>query len=78
LGSPRYGIGEGEYFVASDASPFIEYTSNAVYLEDGEMAIIRLHKSVRNIKDDSLVDPYIQELQMNLEQIEKGALIILC
>jgi glucosamine--fructose-6-phosphate aminotransferase (isomerizing) len=75
LGSPlAIGIGEGEYFIASDASPFIEYTSNAVYLEDGEMAIIRLHKSmkVRNIKDDSLVDPYIQELQMNLEQIEKG------
>mgnify|MGYP003641744889 FL=1 len=75
LGSPlAIGIGEEEYFVASDASPFIEYTSNAVYLEDGEMAIIRLHKSmkVRNIKDDSLVDPYIQELQMNLEQIEKG------
>jgi glucosamine--fructose-6-phosphate aminotransferase (isomerizing) len=75
LGSPlAIGIGEGEYFIASDASPFIEYTSNAVYLEDGEMAIIRLHKTmkVRNIKDDSLVDPYIQELQMNLEQIEKG------
>jgi glucosamine--fructose-6-phosphate aminotransferase (isomerizing) len=75
LGSPlAIGIGEGEYFVASDASPFIEYTSNAVYLEDGEMAIIRLHKDikVRKIKDDSLVDPYIQELQMNLEQIEKG------
>jgi glucosamine--fructose-6-phosphate aminotransferase (isomerizing) len=75
LGSPlAIGIGEGEYFIASDASPFIEYTSNAVYLEDGEMAIIRLHKTmkVRKIKDDSLVDPYIQELQMNLEQIEKG------
>ena len=75
LGSPlAIGIGEGEYFVASDASPFIEYTSNAVYLEDGEMANIRLHKpmKVRKIKDDSLVDPYIQELQMNLEQIEKG------
>ena len=75
LGSPlAIGIGEGEYFIASDASPFIEYTSNAVYLEDGEMAIIRLHKAikVRKIKDDSLVDPYIQELQMNLEQIEKG------
>jgi hypothetical protein len=44
-----------------------------VYLEDGEMAIIRLHKSmkVRNIKDDSLVDPYIQELQMNLEHRKK-------
>jgi glucosamine--fructose-6-phosphate aminotransferase (isomerizing) len=75
LGSPlAIGIGEGEYFIASDASPFIEYTSNAVYLEDGEMANIRLHRSmkVRKIKDDSIVDPYIQELQMNLEQIEKG------
>jgi glucosamine--fructose-6-phosphate aminotransferase (isomerizing) len=75
LGSPlAIGIGEGEFFIASDASPFIEYTSNAVYLEDGEMANIRLHKTmkVRKIKDDSLVDPYIQELQMNLEQIEKG------
>ena len=68
------GVGEGEYFIASDASPFIEYTSNAVYLEDGEMAIIRLHKDmkIRKIKDDTFVDPYIQELQMNLEQIEKG------
>lgn len=75
LGSPlAIGIGEGEYFIASDASPFIEYTSNAIYLEDGEMANIRLHKpmKVRKIKDDSIVDPYIQELQMNLEQIEKG------
>ncbi|WP_438966984.1 glutamine--fructose-6-phosphate transaminase (isomerizing) [Flavobacterium sp.] len=75
LGSPlALGIGENEYFIASDASPFIEYTSNAIYLEDEEMAIVRLHKpiKVRKIKDDSLVDPYIQELQMNLEQIEKG------
>ncbi len=75
LGSPlAIGIGEGEYFIASDASPFIEYTSNAIYLEDGEMANIWLHKpiKIRKIQDDSLVDPYIQELQMNLEQIEKG------
>ncbi len=75
LGSPlAIGVGEGEYFIASDASPFIEYTSNAVYLEDGEMAIVRLHKAmkVRKIQDDTFVDPYIQELQMNLEQIEKG------
>jgi glucosamine--fructose-6-phosphate aminotransferase (isomerizing) len=75
LGSPlAIGVGEGEYFVASDASPFIEFTSNAIYLEDGEMANIRLHKpmKVRKIKDDSLVNPTIQELQMNLEQIEKG------
>ncbi|SHE79907.1 glucosamine--fructose-6-phosphate aminotransferase (isomerizing) [Flavobacterium fontis] len=75
LGSPlAIGVGESEYFIASDASPFIEYTSNAIYLEDEEMAIVRLHKplKIRKIKDDSLVDPYVQELQMNLEQIEKG------
>jgi glutamine---fructose-6-phosphate transaminase (isomerizing) len=75
LGSPlAIGVGENEYFIASDASPFIEYTSNAIYLEDEEMAIVSLHKplKIRKIKDDSLVDPYIQELQMNLEQIEKG------
>ena len=75
LGSPlAIGVGENEYFIASDASPFIEYTSNAIYLEDEEMAIVRLHKplKIRKIKDDTLVDPYIQELQMNLEQIEKG------
>ena len=75
LGSPlAIGIGEDEFFIASDASPFIEYTSNAIYLEDEEMAIVRKTKSikVRKIKDDSLVDHYVQELQMNLEQIEKG------
>ena len=75
LGSPlAIGVGKDEFFIASDASPFIEYTSNAIYLEDEEMAIIRLDKAlkIRKIKDDSLVDPYIQELQMNLEQIEKN------
>lgn len=75
LGSPlAIGVGEGEFFIASDASPFIEYTSNAIYLEDEEMAIVSIKKplKIRKIKDDSLVDPYIQELQMNLEQIEKG------
>jgi glucosamine--fructose-6-phosphate aminotransferase (isomerizing) len=75
LGSPlAIGVGADEFFIASDASPFIEYTSNAIYLEDEEMAIVRLHKplKIRKIKDDSLVDPYVQELQMNLEQIEKG------
>ncbi len=75
LGSPlAIGVGKGEFFVASDASPFIEYTSNAIYLEDEEMAVIRMDKpmKIRKIKDDSLVDPYIQELQMNLEQIEKN------
>ncbi|WP_028870770.1 glutamine--fructose-6-phosphate transaminase (isomerizing) [Psychroserpens burtonensis] len=75
LGSPlAIGVGKDEFFIASDASPFIEYTKNAIYLEDEEMAIVRRHKGVkiRKIKDDSLVAPYIQELQLNLEQIEKG------
>lgn len=75
LGSPlAIGIGEDEFFIASDASPFLEYTKDAIYLQDEEMAIIRKHKDikVRKIKDDTLVDPYVQKLKMNLEQIEKG------
>lgn len=75
LGSPlAIGIGENEFFIASDASPFIEFTNNAVYLEDEEMAIIRVGKEIklRKIKDDAIAYPMVQELQMNLEEIEKG------
>ncbi len=75
LGSPlAIGIGKDEYFIASDASPFIEYTNNVIYLEDGEVAVVRKEKGikVRKIEDDTMVDPYVQELQLNLEQIEKG------
>ncbi len=75
LGSPlAIGVGENEFFIASDASPFIEFTNNAVYLEDEEMAIVRLGKEIklRKIKDDAIAYPNILELQMNLEEIEKG------
>jgi len=76
LGSPlAIGIGEDEFFIASDATPFIEFTNNALYLEDGEMAIVRLGREVRvrKIQDDVHVhNPEIQELELNLEQIEKG------
>ncbi|MGX1928377.1 glutamine--fructose-6-phosphate transaminase (isomerizing) [Flagellimonas sp. 2504JD4-2] len=75
LGSPlAIGIGENEYFIASDASPFIEFTNNAVYLEDEEMAIVRIGKEIklRKIKDDAIAYPNILELQLNLEEIEKG------
>ena len=75
LGSPlAIGIGENEFFIASDASPFIEFTNNAVYLADEEMAIVRLGKEIklRKIKDDAIAYPNILELQMNLEEIEKG------
>jgi len=76
MGSPlAIGVGEDdkEFFIASDASPFIEYTNTAIYLEDEEIAVIRKGKKIkiRKISDDSIVDPYIQELQLNLEQIEK-------
>jgi len=77
LGSPiAIGIGKNneEFFIASDASPFIEFTKNAVYLEDEEMAIIKLGRDirVRKIMDDSRIKTSIQELQLSLEQIEKG------
>ena len=75
LGSPlAIGVGENEFFIASDASPFIEFTNNAIYLEDEEMAIIRLGKEIklRKIKNDAVAYPNILELQMNLEEIEKG------
>ncbi|MBM1104870.1 glutamine--fructose-6-phosphate transaminase (isomerizing) [Aurantibacter crassamenti] len=75
LGSPlAIGIGDNEFFIASDASPFIEFTNNAIYLEDEEMAIIRLGKEIklRKIKNDAVAYPNILELQMNIEEIEKG------
>lgn len=75
LGSPlAIGVGDKEFFIASDASPFIEFTNNAVYLEDEEMAIVRLGKEIklRKIKDDAIAYPNILELQLNLEEIEKG------
>ncbi|WP_442264668.1 glutamine--fructose-6-phosphate transaminase (isomerizing) [Tenacibaculum sp. ZS6-P6] len=77
LGSPiAIGVGENneEFFVASDASPFIEFTKDAVYLEDGELAIIKKGRGirVRKIDNDKPVDPKIQELKLNLDQIEKG------
>ncbi|WP_413533377.1 glutamine--fructose-6-phosphate transaminase (isomerizing) [Empedobacter brevis] len=75
LGSPlAIGIGENEFFVASDASPFIEFTKDAVYLEDGDMATITLDKvvDVRTIHNNEAVSLDIQELQLNIEAIEKG------
>ncbi len=77
LGSPiAIGIGENnkDFFIASDASPFIEYTKDAIYLDDEELAIIKLGKEIRirKIQDNSIVEPNIQELKLNLEQIEKG------
>ncbi len=77
LGSPiAIGVGKNneEFFVASDASPFIEYTKDAIYLEDGELAIIKKNKGIKvhKIDNDKEIDANIQKLQLSLEQIEKG------
>ena len=75
LGSPlAIGIGEKDFFIASDASPFIEYTKDAIYLEDGDMASIRLGEEVaiNTIFNNEPVSLDIQELQLNIEAIEKG------
>ena len=75
LGSPlAIGIGKDEYFIASDASPFIEYTNRTIYLEDNEMAVISRKKGFKmySIADDKTVTPKIQEIQLSLEKIEKG------
>ncbi len=68
------GIGaEGDYFIASDATPFIEYTKNVVYMEDEEVALIDRQSGLKivNIQNQQK-DPYIHELELKLEAIEKG------
>ena len=75
LGSPlAIGVGENEYFVASDASPFVEFTKEAIYSQDGHMAILSLDKviDIRAIVDNQSIVPEVQELKLSLEQIEKG------
>ena len=67
------GIGEGEYFCASDATPIIEYTKNVVYLEDGEIAQISLKNGFKlKTIENQTKTPYIQELEMHLETLERG------
>jgi glutamine---fructose-6-phosphate transaminase (isomerizing) len=73
-GSPMVvGIGNGEFFVASDATPIVEHTKNVVYLEDEEIAVISRKEDLRivNIKNQPKT-LYVQELELKLEAIEKG------
>jgi glucosamine--fructose-6-phosphate aminotransferase (isomerizing) len=68
------GIGaSGDYFIASDATPFIEYTKNVVYLEDEEVALIDRNTGLKIVTiSNQQKTPYIQALELKLEAIEKG------
>lgn len=72
-GSPLViGLGKDEFFLASDATPIIEYTNEVVYLDDKEIAIIKNGEfTIKNI-DDVKMTPYVQTLNLQLEAIEKG------
>jgi glucosamine--fructose-6-phosphate aminotransferase (isomerizing) len=72
-GSPLVvGVGENEFFMASDATPIVEYTRNVVYLRDNEVATVRDRKlTIRSIENE-IQAPFIQELEFNLEALEKG------
>jgi glutamine---fructose-6-phosphate transaminase (isomerizing) len=72
-GSPLViGVGENEYFLASDATPIIEYTNQVVYLDDYEIAVIRDNKLQIKTIENVDTNPYINQLEMELEAIEKG------
>ncbi|RBQ03575.1 glutamine--fructose-6-phosphate transaminase (isomerizing) [Pedobacter miscanthi] len=72
-GSPMViGVGQGEYFIASDATPIIEYTKNVIYLKDGEIALITREDLLIKHLDNVVQTPLIQELELKLEMLEKG------
>ncbi|MCD7972735.1 MAG: glutamine--fructose-6-phosphate transaminase (isomerizing) [Candidatus Azobacteroides sp.] len=67
------GIGEDEFFLASDATPIVEYTNKVIYLDDEEIAVIRREEGLKITSIENVEKtPHIQELSMNLSQLEKG------
>jgi glucosamine--fructose-6-phosphate aminotransferase (isomerizing) len=72
-GSPMViGVGEKEYFIASDATPIIEYTKNVIYLNDNEIAYLKRDELLIKSIDNIVQTPYIHELELKLEMLEKG------
>jgi len=75
LGSPlAIGIGEGEMFIGSDVTPFLDFTRKVIYLEEGQVGILRNHKETKfyEITSDSIISPTIETLELELSEIEKG------
>ncbi|MDR0907479.1 MAG: glutamine--fructose-6-phosphate transaminase (isomerizing) [Rikenellaceae bacterium] len=67
------GIGEDEFFIASDATPIVEYTDRVVYLNDGEIAVVRRGRELEIVDlDDVKATPEVQKIELNIGQIEKG------
>ena len=72
------GIGKDEFFLASDATPIVEYTDKVVYLQDGEIAVIRRDKALEVVNlDNVLQNPEVRTVEMNLGQLEKENTIII-
>jgi glucosamine--fructose-6-phosphate aminotransferase (isomerizing) len=72
-GSPMViGVGKGEYFIASDATPIVEYTKNVIYLNDHEIAFLKRDELLIKGLDNVVQTPFIQELELKLEMLEKG------
>src|SRR3989344_572641 len=72
-GSPVViGVGKDEYFIASDATPIVKYTKKVIYLDEGELAIIRDGKLILKTIDNEIKNPYIQKLEMKIEELERA------
>lgn len=73
------GIGDGEFFLGSDASPIVEYTDKVVYLDDGNIAVMKLGEELKvvNILNEEL-SPKVRTVDINLGEIEKGGFLTLC
>jgi glucosamine--fructose-6-phosphate aminotransferase (isomerizing) len=73
LGSPVVlGVGQEEYFIASDATPIVEYTDKIIYLDDKDMAVIKGTNLIIKTLTNEIKNPYIQKLEMKLDELEKG------